>query len=444
MTVAAAVTSRGRAPRANIARRVANFLDRRFTAAGRLALVVASFGAAFGVDTTASLGSAVFTLGVALLAIGFVATYRTKPHVSIAREMGRLASVGVRFSYELVLTNTGMRRLDAVTMRDELADVVAIAPRKRWQAWRDRRHGRRWRRGGSIGEVQCPDVAPGASTRVTVSFTPERRGLIEFAQTLVFRAEPLGLARSYASVRAAGHLIVLPPRYPVRLFESSSGKRLQAGGVASAGSVGDAEEIIGLREYRPGDSRRRIAWKRTARVGFPVVREHEDEFFVRYGIVLDTYCANDTPDRDAVLDAATSVAASVATSLTAIAGARDALLDLVLVEDRVVRSQSGRGTGAVDALLEVIASAAPARVRDFRVFAAAACECASTATALVVILLDWDAARAALAKSLRATGSECCIIVMRAERDSALPEDALAAGVRPVRVDALAMDLAAL
>ena len=44
-----------------------------------------------------------------------------------------------------------------------------------------------------------------------------------------------------------------------------------------------------MRDYRPGDPLRRIHWKSWAKTGRPVVKEYQDEFFVRHGLILDTF-----------------------------------------------------------------------------------------------------------------------------------------------------------
>src|SRR5206468_1933896 len=66
-------------------------------------------------------------------------------------------------------------------------------------------------------------------------------------------------------------------------------RKYQRGGIALISSVGDSEEFASLRDYRPGDPLRRIHWRSVARVGRPVVREYQGEFFVRHALVLDTF-----------------------------------------------------------------------------------------------------------------------------------------------------------
>lgn len=427
-------------------------VDRRLTAGGRLVLIVTAFAAGFGIDTTLSAAYQVFSLGIALLAVAAFAATRIPLKASASRRAAHLATVGEPFDYEIELRNDGKEAWEDYALRDELAiDSAAYrgAMRQGFTRIGDKfnrllgrpRTERRWRRGGSAREVKVPRLAPGASTRIALSFVPERRGAVVFEALFLFAPDPLGLARAVQRVEAPGKLVVLPRRYPVRPLAASGQRRMQKGGVANAGSVGDAEEFLGLREYRPGDPLRRIAWKRWARLGYPIVRENEDEFFVRQGIVLDTFC---TGARAPVLDAATSVAASIAAGFAASIETRDALLDLVLVEDRAYRLSAGRGTGGIETLLEIVAAARPAPPERFDRLAACTIECAETASTLIVILLDWNDEREALLDALRGRGAPIVPIVMRAAHDPALPARAVAAGVRSVRATHLAADLAAL
>ena len=65
--------------------------------------------------------------------------------------------------------------------------------------------------------------------------------------------------------------------------------RYQEGGVALAANVGSSEEFVSLRDYRHGDPLRHIHWRSWAKTGRPIVKEFEDEFFVRHALVLDTF-----------------------------------------------------------------------------------------------------------------------------------------------------------
>ena len=76
----------------------------------------------------------------------------------------------------------------------------------------------------------------------------------------------------------------------------------------------DTPRITGLRDYQPGDPLRLIHWPTWARTGKPVVKELEDTFFPRHGLILDTFPAIGD---DALFEDAVSVAASFVVAVDA-------------------------------------------------------------------------------------------------------------------------------
>src|SRR2546430_6820801 len=105
-------------------------------------------------------------------------------------------------------------------------------------------------------------------------------------------------------------------------------------------------------------SLRRVHWRSAARVGRPVVKEYQDEFFVRHALVLDTFAERAESD---VFEEAVSVAASLACSIQT----QDSLLDLLFVGPETYCFTAGRGLGHTDRMLEVLAGVRPCRDRPF-------------------------------------------------------------------------------
>ena len=102
-------------------------------------------------------------------------------------------------------------------------------------------------------------------------------------------------------------ILILPKRHPLPAFQLPGAVKYQQGGVSMASSVGESEEFVALREYRAGDPLRRLHWKSFAKFGKPIVKEFQDEFFVRHALLLDTFGAHATTD---LFEDAVSVAAS--------------------------------------------------------------------------------------------------------------------------------------
>jgi len=127
---------------------------------------------------------------------------------------------------------------------------------------------------------------------VPVTLVPRRRGLIRLNDLRVMLPDPLGIFQRCVKVPAPpAMLAVLPRRYPLPRFELPGSARFQPGGEATARHSGSTGEFTGLRDYEPGDPLRLIHWPTWARTGKPVVKELEDTFFPRHGLILDTFPA---------------------------------------------------------------------------------------------------------------------------------------------------------
>src|SRR5690606_22341242 len=102
--------------------------------------------------------------------------------------------------------------------------------------------------------------------------------------------DPFGVFQRNRKVPSpAATLTVLPRRYRIPPVELPGTARLQIGGDATSNAIGQTGEFVGLRDYRPGDPLRQIHWRSWARTGRPIVKEIEDTFYPRYGLVLDTF-----------------------------------------------------------------------------------------------------------------------------------------------------------
>jgi uncharacterized protein (DUF58 family) len=205
-------------------------------------------------------------------------------------------------------------------------------------------------------------------------------------------------------------LLVMPRTYRVAPLQIGGSRRLQPGGVAFAGRIGDAEEFVSLRDYRAGDTPRRIHWKAWARTGKLVVKEYQDEFFVRHALLLDTFPAGDGAHFEA--------AVSLAASLVMTPRSNESLLDLMFVENRAYTLTQGRGLGAATDLLRVLATVSPSR-GSFETLAEAALLNAARVSGGICVFLAWDEARRKLVASLRGRAIPLRVWIVRDDADNA-------------------------
>jgi uncharacterized protein (DUF58 family) len=403
-------------------------LRRKLTPAGWLVAGLLVASAVFGLNTKDSLIYQLFGLAVGLLAVAAVASWRLGLTATVSRALPPAATAGSPFEYSLTVRNAGTRGFEALQVEDILGaerpttrEFVAFKVREdRTRNVFDRMVGYpRWiglmqmKSGARVAPARLDALPAGETRTIRMRCVPLRRGELRFDAVSIGRAEPLGLMRSLTRIRTRETLLVMPKTYPVAPLELPGSRRLQPGGVSFAGRIGEAEEFVSLRDYRSGDTPRRIHWKAWARTGRLVVKEYQDEFFVRHALLLDTFASGDA--------AAFEAAVSLAASLVMMPRSNDSLLDLMFVEKRAYTVTQGRGVGAAIDLLRVLSTVQASRGR-FEDLAEAAMLNASRISGGICVLLAWDEARRALVARLRGRGIPLRVWLVRDDSRADLPD----------------------
>ncbi len=388
------------------------WVTRRFTGAGFLALGTLVTAGALGIDTNQTLAYQIFTFLGTLLAAAMLASLLLRPRFEVARVLPRMITAGQAFDYRVLVKNLGERAADGLALledqsdpRPSLAEFRAAQSFPTYRGW--------WRLAlrkqvAQIDECALPALAPRAEAEVRVHGRAYRRGTLRLEGATIARADPLGLFRRLARMALPDKLVVLPRRYSLPRLALPGARRYQHGGVTLASSVGESEEFMSLRDYRPGDPLQRIHWKSYARSGKPVVKEYQDEFFERHALVLDTFT-----DRDgAVFEEAVSLAASFACTVDT----QESLLDLVFVGAESHCYTAGRGQMRPESLLEILAGVRAAGSAGFRRLHDAVLARRAALSGCILILLAWDEARQALARALQQNGLPLKVLLV-SERD---------------------------
>src|SRR5262249_53572911 len=131
-------------------------------------------------------------------------------------------------------------------------------------------------------------VPPGQTVRVPLRARFVERGEHHLDPFTVGPLVPLGLATGPLVASAGVRFVVVPPAAQISPLVLPLAGKHQPGGVGLASKSGESMDLHGVRPYRPGDPVRDLHARSWARVGAPVVREYQQEYFSRVGVVLDT------------------------------------------------------------------------------------------------------------------------------------------------------------
>jgi uncharacterized protein (DUF58 family) len=428
--------------------------QRRFSPLGKMLTLGLLLSAIFGVDTRTTLIFQLFALFASLLLVSALTIPFFKPRFRVKRVLPRFVTVDRPFEYTIRVENLSAKPYYDLKVLDNQKDprpdletfLNSREPGGEERNWFDRKtayHRFAWLcrigSGLALKSGEIPLIHPEESVTVRLQATPGNRGLFQLESTTLAREDPLGLIRSFITIPAPQTVLVLPKRYPLPPdLKIRGNRRYQSGGEGLAGGVGDSEEFVGLRDYRDGDSPRHIHWPSWAKSGRPVVKEYQEEYFTRHGLILDTH---GEVSRD-LFEEAVSLAATVSVEKRP----NDLLLDILFISRQVFRLTVGRGMGEVSQVLEALASVQPAPKTPFDDLANLVLNQTHTLSGLLLILIHWDESRQGLIRKLQARGVHVSVWLMvesrgdypELERDPFVGEVL----VRMIEVGAVQLDLA--
>lgn len=386
-------------------------LRHRITPAGGFVLagLVLTAGAS---NPEQTLALQAFLLLAALTALSLISAPFFRARFVIERQVPRFITAGESVPVRIRIRNTSSRPLRGLEYLEDLREAP-LRPVQLAARMRPGRGNRSFRLGGPLPPVRSPrtrpvpvpELAPGADVEVRIELVAWRRGPLLLAGGILAHTDPFGLFRAFRRSASPQTVLVLPPRYPLPPLTLPGQSQYQRGGVALASGVGEIEEFVALREYRRGDSLRRVHWRSSARLGELVVKEFQDEYLVRHALLLDTFCE---ASQDALFEQAVAVAASFACTVPD----QESLLDLMFVGPRAVCVTSGRGVGHTEQMLEVLAAVTPERENRFAELESLLLQHRLALSGCLLVLLDWDEPRRALVRRLKSLRLPCWVLLI--------------------------------
>ena len=394
------------------------WITKRFTTTGIGIICCLIVAAIVGLDTKQTMAYQIFTLLFAIAIIAVVYSFRFPCRCQVTGSLPKFATVGIEFDYYVTIQNPtgkiqrGLRLLvDFAEPRPNLVEFkqILIASRQKksftslYYLWLQAiaRH-----RKAEAKITDIPSLLPHSNLRVKVKITPTHRGVMRLNGVTIARPDPFNIFQALKTIDLKRSLLILPRRYQIPQLHLGGSRSFQAGNVSLTSSVGDSEEFMSLRDYRSGDSLRKIHWKSWAKIGQPVVREEQEEFFVRHALILDTFGKN---RHDEILEEAISVAASFACDFRT----QESLLDLMFVGLEAYCFTAGRGLGNTEKMLEILAGITLCHDGFFEQLTQTVMERASLLSGCICIFIDWDEEREKLVNYLRRFNVPVLVLLIR-------------------------------
>ncbi len=339
-----------------------------FTAAGSLIIAGIIMAGIFGFNILKTNLYQVLAFCVSIILISSVySLFPFKFRVIVNRILPEYVTLGEKGIYEIEIKNLSSRTQKGLVLYDEIIDprpsLKNLLSKKEpfehlRNAWDRKTLYFRWlwliekNQKARFNPIELPVLPAGETLRVKVLFVPWSRGYINFSGCAFARPDAMGIFNRLHRVKKKQKMLVLPRQYRLTPPQLISTRQYQPGGICLASSLGDSDEFMSLRHYRPGDSLRNIHWRTFAKKSELVIKEFEDEYFVRHLILLDTILglAN-----EALFESAVSIASSYITPLKT----HEAIFDLMLIGNQTQSFSWGRGLGHSKKMLEILACVEP-------------------------------------------------------------------------------------
>jgi len=170
----------------------------------------------------------------------------------------RHGAVGEPMVVRYAVTN-GSRFLPALNLR------IEESPYKKKKGDEHNESARRtWTRFMSPASAWVMHVGPRETVHGEAVFWPARRGEAQFDLLTVSTSFPFGIIRKSITIAQPQHTLIFPRLYALKPGVLSSVTPAGPMGTRMSNRAGAGVDFFGLREFRPGDSLKHIAWKRAA------------------------------------------------------------------------------------------------------------------------------------------------------------------------------------
>ena len=212
--------------------------------------------------------------------------------------------------------------------------------------------------GSGTRTERVPRLASDVTHEALLVVEAPRRTVIPVGPVSVVRRDPFGLYRRSVTLSGTAKVVVHPETATLPPLSAGFVRDLE--GEASRDLTDSDLSFHALREYVPGDDRRHIHWKSSAKTGRFMIRQYEQTRRSRMLILLDT--RREAYVDDGEFELAVSTAASL--GVRALRDSRDVMFVVSRSSVTLQSVRSGRANLQNVETMSVLTSVSPARLLD--------------------------------------------------------------------------------
>ncbi len=239
-----------------------------------------------------------------------------------------------------------------------------------------------------------------------------QRGAYEVPASIVFSSFPFFLMRKGKYLRDKEIILAYPKYTPLDNFELPVHRKYQPGGISLASSIGDSTEYMNNRDYNPGDPMKKLDWKAYARLQKLVIKEYQEEYFVRIALVLDTYIPKKVKKKQ-INDFENSV--SLIAAIADFLSRKEYLVDIFVMGSEIYKLASGRNIAFLKNILDLLACVDFESTEYIQNLYKELTPKLKQISSIILVLQDFDEHRKKLITLLRSLGVSLKIIIVKDE-----------------------------
>jgi len=150
-------------------------------------------------------------------------------------------------------------------------------------------------------------LGPRETVHGEAAFWPTHRGEVRFDRLRVWTTFPFGIIKKSITISQPQHTLIYPLLYKLQRQVLRAVEPQGLAGSRVSQHIGAGDDYYGMRDYRPGDSMRTIAWKRTACLDELVVLQRTKRTPPRLRVIVNLH----NPASRRLEELAISLAASI-------------------------------------------------------------------------------------------------------------------------------------